>query len=57
MRVRAPNGLYGLSLGFNPELYTEFEEKAAPVWKGAGIEYFRSDRLEAYPTSTLRRAM
>jgi hypothetical protein len=42
------------SEGFSPELCTEFEEKAAPAWKRADIEYFSPDRLEAYPTLRCR---
>jgi hypothetical protein len=36
------------------QLCTEFEEKAAPAWKRADIEYFSPDRLEAYPTLRCR---
>jgi hypothetical protein len=41
--------------GCDPGLYTQIEEKAAPAWKRADIEYFSPDRLEAYPT--LRRRL
>jgi hypothetical protein len=33
----------------------QIEQKAAPAWKRADIEYFSPDRLEAYPT--LRRRL
>ena len=33
----------------------QIEQKAAPTWKRADIEYFSPDRLEAYPT--LRRRL